>query len=123
MGAGELESEDVVRTELTEIVRYNPRFNAFITIFDGESQPALAAAKAVDRRIRGRRARRGALAGIPHEGGPPPQGGTGGGQLDAMLEDARQARLRLVEPRAPEGLPARNAEAVRIPGAGPGKDA
>ncbi len=65
----------------------------------------------------------GALAGVPHEGGHPPHGGTGGGQLDAMLEDARQARLRLAEPRAPEGRPPRNAEAVRIPGAGPGKDA
>jgi len=65
MGAGEISSEEVTRGELTNISQYNPKLNAFITIFEGESEPAIAAARAADRRIRRKGSRLATLTGIP----------------------------------------------------------
>ena len=55
----------MVREELANISRYNAKFNAFITIFDHDSQPALAAARRADRKMQRNPGRTGNLHGVP----------------------------------------------------------
>ncbi len=54
-----------VRDELRNIMDYNKKLNAFITIFDEESQPALTRARAVDSSLGGHRGEDGLLLGVP----------------------------------------------------------
>ncbi len=62
---GRITCEESVREELFNIVRHNPKFNSFITVFDQDSQPALEAAKRSDGKIARNAGRTGELEGVP----------------------------------------------------------
>ena len=55
----------MVREELANIIRYNAKFNAFITIFDEDSQPALVGARVADRKMARNAGSTGKLHGVP----------------------------------------------------------